>query len=241
MMILTVMNYSSSISWGEIFVAFSMLLLFISNVLLGGLVSDYPSSRSAWLVYPLIKLKKMLNKLIEFWEWKPALLTILIFGILFLIVVGFGFWLKEAIDIARSQGYSITNIYSAHGFILGTSVVFTLLLIGIFFLSVIVIFLGTLVKFIFNFMKILFDQFKLKKLSLFSGSRPSTATEAIQALYSFKSDAGKAQYVHALFKWLPAGTDPQVLIEEASKHHSVVSERLYQLAEIWEDSLQGNR
>lgn len=233
--------HSSLISWGGIFVVFSMLSLFISNVLLGGLVSDYPSSRSAWLVYPLIKLKKMLNKLIEFWEWKPALLTILILGILSLIVAGFAYWSAEAVGIARSQGYSITNIYSAHGFILGTSVVFTLLLNGIFFLSVIVIFLGAVVKFIFNFMKILFDQFKLKKLSLLTGSRPTTATEAIQTLYSFESDAGKAQYIHALFKWLPAGTDPQVLTEEASKHHSVVSERLYQLAEIWEDSLQGNR
>ena len=149
--------------------------------------------------------------------------------------------MEEAVDIAGSQDYSISNIYSAHGFILGTFVVFTLLLIGIFFLSVIVIFLYALAKFIFNFMKILLDQFKLKKISLLLDSRPSTATEAIQTLHSFKSDVGKAQYIYALFKWLPVGTDPQVLIEEASKHHSVVSERLYQLAEIWEDSLQGNR
>jgi len=240
-LILKEINHSGFFYGEKIFILFSMLLLFISNVLLGGLVSDYPSSRSAWLVYPLIKLKRTLNKLIESRDWKQALLAILFVGIFSLIFVGFVFWSEEAIDIARSQGYSITNIYSAHGFILGTSVIFTLLLIGIFFLSVIVILLDTVVKFIYGFMKILFDQFKLKKLSLLSDSRPSTTTEAIQILHSFKSDVGKAQYIHALFKWFPGGTDPQVLIEEANKHHSVVSERLYQLAETWEDSLQGHR
>ena len=185
----------------------------------------------------------MLNGLIKFCTdcWKGVLLTILFFGSIILVSSVLGSWLDEAVDIATSQGYSISNIYSTHGFILGTSVVFTLLLIGIFFISMIVIFLVAVVKFIFDFMKILSDQFKLKKISLLSDSRPSTATEAIQILHSFKSDVGKAQYIHALFKWLPVGTDPQVLIEEASKHHSVVSERLYQLAEIWEDSLQGNR
>jgi len=230
-----------SLILGEIFVVFSMLLLFISNVLLGGLVSDYPSSRLAWLVYPVTKLIMMVNELIKSWKWKIVLPSILIAGIFSLIAIGFVFWSEEAINIARSQSYSITNIYSAHGFILGTSVVFRLLLIGIFFLSVIVILLRGFVKFSYSLMKILFDQFKLKKLSLLSSSRPSTATEAIQALNSFKSDACKAQYIYALFKWLPAGTDPNVFIEEANKQHSVVSERLYQLAEIWEDSLQGNR
>ena len=234
-------NHISLIYRGEMFVVFSMSLLFISNVLLGGLVSDYPSSCSAWFVYPLIKLKKMLNELIELWEWKSALRTILVLGIMFFIVANFVFWLEEAIGIARSQGFIISNIYSAHGFNIGTSVVFRLLLIGIFFLSVFVTLLYIVVELIFNFIKILFDQFKLKKLYLLSGSRPLTATEAIQVLYSFKSDAGKAQYIHALFKWLPTGTDPHILTEEASKHHVIVSERLYQLAEIWEDSLRGNR
>jgi len=124
---------------------------------------------------------------------------------------------------------------------MGTFVVFTLLLIIIVFLTMAASFLYIIIKFILNFIKILSDQFKLKKISLLSDSRPSTATEAIQILHSFKSDVGKAQYIHALFNWLPAGTDPQDLIEEANKHHSVVSEGLYQLAEIWEDSLQGNR
>jgi len=243
MILIQIAEIWSDLLFLAVVLLFSMLLLLIFNILLGGLVSDYPRSRSAWFVYPLIRLKKMLNGLIKFCTdcWKDVLITILFFGGIILVSIVMGSWLEEVADIAGSQDYSISNIYSEHGFILGTSVVFTLLLIGIFFLSVIVVFLGALVKFIFNFMKILLDQFKLKKISLLLDSRPSTATEAIQTLHSFKSDVGKAQYIYALFKWLPVGTDPQVLIEEASKHHSVVSERLYQLAEIWEDSLQGNR
>ena len=146
----------------------------------------------------------------------------------------------KAVEIAVSQDFSISNIYSEHGFIMGTAVVIPLLLLGLFLLGGIIYLLVGLVKILFNFKNILSDQIKFKKLSYFSNRRPSTATEAVQILQSFKSDVGKAKYVHALFKWLPVGTDPQVLIEEASKHQGAVCDELYKLAEIWEDSLQRN-
>ena len=222
---------------------FALLSLIILNMFLLGLVSDYPSSLSAWFLYPVRKLNKIVTELIKFLKegGKSFLKLILIFLGIILGTVGFVFWFSKAIEIASSQNYSITNIYSAHGFILGTAVVVTLLLFGIFILITIIGLLITLAKIIFNSTNILSDQFRLQKLSLLLDSRPSTATKAIQILHLFKSDMGKAQYIQALFRWLPVGTDPQVLIEEASKHQGAVCEKLYQLAEIWEDSLQRNR
>jgi hypothetical protein len=92
--------------------------------------------------------------------------------------------------------------------------------------------------FIINFIKVILDQLRIKKLSLFLQSRPSTTDEVIPLLNSFKSDIGKMQFIDELFKWLPAGTNSQVLIDEANKYHGQVSEKLYQLAEVWEDSMQ---
>ena len=80
------------------------------------------------------------------------------------------------------------------------------------------------------------DQIKFKRLSFAPDSRPATTMDAIQILHSFKSDVIKTQYVSALFKWLPVGTDPQALIEEANKHHGATRDKLYQLAENWDDS-----
>jgi hypothetical protein len=237
-----VIYYADSSSGEQSTVCFSLagfaILSFIFNVFLLDLASDYPSGLSAWLLYPVRKLNNVLTKLRE--EWKKALLYILVGGCAILVSVGFMFLVLKAWDIAVSQDYSITNIYSEHGLILGTAVVFTLLLIGLFFLGGIIFLLVGLVKILFNFKNILSDQIEFKKLSYFSNRRPSTATEAVQILQSFKSDVGKAKYVHALFKWLPVGTDPQVLIEEASKYQGAVCEKLYQLAEIWEDSQQRN-
>ena len=219
-----------------------LLWFFILNVFFWGLVSDYPSSLSAWLSYPVRKLNKILTVLLKFcMDWKLVFINIFGFGSLALVSVDLFVWLKKAVDLARSQAYSITNIYSEYGFILGTFVVFTLLIVGIFLIVAIINLSRIILKIIFYFVNVLSDQLKLKKLSLLSDSRPLTATEAIQTLHSFKSNAGKAQFINVLFKWLPVRADPQVLIEEASKHHGVVSERLYQLAEIREDSLRGNR
>ena len=228
----------SSDEYFTVFLSFAgfAILSIIFNVFLLGLASDYPSGLSAWLLYPVRKLKNVLTKLRE--EWKNALQLILVGGCGILGSVCFILLVLKAWDIAVSQDYSITNIYSEHGLILGTAVVFTLLLIGLFFLGVIIFLLVGLVKFLFDFKNILSDQIKFKKLSYFSKGRPSTATEAVQILQSFKSDVGKAKYTHALFKWLPVMKDPQVFIDEASEHQGVVSEKLYQLAEIWEDSLQ---
>jgi len=244
--IIMMMIHRSSVFFGEAACLVLLLLaplMLIFNVLLLGLVSDYPSSLSAWFLYPVRKLLTELRKFYkEFYkDWKTVLLFIFASGGIILVTSGSVFWLEEALNLARSQGYSITNIYSVYGFILGTSVVFTLLLVGTFSLLMIISVLIVFLKIVFDFMNVVFDQIKLKKLSFLSNIRPTTATEAIQILHSFKSDVGKAQYVHALFKWLPVGADPQVFIEEAGKHHGDVPERLYQLAEIWEDSLQGNR
>lgn len=238
--------YYADLSIGEFFRVFFLftgfaILSIIFNVFLLGLVSDYPSGLSAWLLYPVRKLNMVLTGLTQFCkEWKNDLLSIFAFGCIILVYGGFLFLLIKAVDIAISQDFSIPNIYSEVGFILGTAVVISLLLVGLFILLMIIYLLVGLVKIFLNFKDILSDQIKFKKLSYFSNRRPSTATEAVQILQSFKSDVGKAKYIHALFKWLPVGTDPQVLIEEASKHQGAVCDELYKLAEIWEDSLQRN-
>ena len=218
---------------------FTLVILF--NGFLAGLVSNYPDKILAWLLYPLIILLKTIRNIIR--NFKTMLfelisirsLKFLVFVILF---YGFIFWIARAIELAQVESFSFTNIYSAYGSALAISIIFTLLIAILFVFSFAIGFLTLIWRVILFLGWILIDQSRLTKLYFIADSRPTTAIESINILHSFKSDIGKAQYVQALFKWLPVSIDSHVLIEEASKHYGSVSDNLYQLAEIWEDSWQ---
>ena len=215
-----------------------LVLFFISNGFLAGLVTYYPDSISAWLLFPLRVSIKMLRffrtSLVEILHNKRFKIAIILYGLFLSFAIG----MNKAVNLARSQNFSFTNIYLAYGPILTASIVFMLLigsLIG--FLSIVGFFL-LIGRTILFFIRILFDQSKITKLAIIPENRPKTAKEAIQVLHSFKSDVGRAQFIGGLFKWLPIGADPQVFIEEACKHRGTVRDRLYQLAEVWEDSVR---
>ena len=230
------------------------IVLIFFNVFLLSLVSYYPNSFGAWLLHIIRVLTNILTEIRELVcglvIGKKLLKIIFSVGIFFGIMgLGVGVivflmnkvinWAEKVIILVQIQDYSIANIYSAYGFNLGSAVVLTLLLIGLTVI-ILVSFLALIAsKISHHFMNVLHDQIKLKKLSYLSNSRPSTTLEAIQILHSLKSQVGEAQYVQALFKWLPAEADSHVLIEESNKHHGAVRDKLCQLAEIWEDSIRG--
>ena len=221
---------------------FTLVILF--NVFLAGLVSNYPDKILAWLLYPLILLLKIIRNIIR--NFKTMLFELmskrfLKMSAFIIIFYGFIFWMARAIELAQSESFSFTNIYSVYGSVLATSIMFTLLIVILFVFSFAIGFLTLIWRVVLFFGWILIDQSRLTKLYLIADSRPTTAIESINILHSFKSDIGKAQYAQALFKWLPVSIDSHVLIEEASKHYGSVSDNLYQLAEIWEDSLQRRR
>ena len=65
---------------------------------------------------------------------------------------------------------------------------------------------------------------------------PEAVAEAIQQLHSFKTQAGKARFVHALRAWLPLGEDSQILEDEASLQKGAVRDALFEFAEVWREA-----
>ena len=220
------------------------LLIIFNTSFLKSLVSYYPSS-----IFDLIShiIKKLINFIKSFFQdlfgnLKRMLLNIVrgfvfvSFALLFVALILI--WIAFVLETFRNQNYSFTNIYLSHDIIPATLVVITVLLMGLMFIILIIGSSFIFLAFIANFIKVILDQVRIKKLSLSLQNKPSTPDEAIHLLNSFKSDIGKMQFIDELFKWLPIGRNPQILIDEASKHHGHVSEKLYQLAEVWEDSIQ---
>lgn len=211
--------------------------LVVFNLLLFKLVSFWPKNISEvfleiknQLCEGFVNRKKLLGEIIGVAHsliWVAVLLSFM-----FLCIYN--------LRIVKLQEYSFSNIYSEYDFILGTAIILLALLSFIFLaiLLLLMIFriLSLFLKVCLYAIHIFFDIIKLKKLTFISNNRPSTAVAAIQTFHSFNSNIVKTQYIKALFKWLPIGTDPHVLIEEADKQSGIIRDKLYQLAEIWEDS-----
>ena len=221
------------------FLSGGLLLLYffflLSNVFLFSLISDYPHSTLAWLLYPMRVMRKVLEAVKTFFSnWKSYLGDVAFILAIAFIFGGFLYWLDWSFELLQSHDYSIVKIYSVHSFTQAAAILLPPIASGIMAIYV-------AWETLLGFVRISRDQIKLAKLYIFSESRPSTASKAIQILHSFKSDVGKVQYISALFKWLPVGTDPQIFIKEASEHRGTVCDKLYQLAEIWEDSMRKSR
>ena len=115
-----------------------VILIILFNGFLAGLVSSYPDKISAWFLYPLTILlkiirnimrnfKTMLFELMSKKSLKLFTFIILFYGLIFLIV--------RAIEIAQLESYSFTNIYSAYGFTLAISIMFALIFAVLFVFS----------------------------------------------------------------------------------------------------------
>lgn len=227
-------NFSIEVSFIPFNWILSILFIFIilSNLFLISLITFYPHSRMALLLYPIHLIKNLFWALrLAFINWKftSKWITLFIFKIS-IVFIGV-FWISFVMDVLINNNFSTPIIYSEYGFIPATAIVLTL--VGFVAMSIIV-----LTFMIWNLGKILSDQSKLIKLHVLPDDRPSTALEAIEIIRNFKSDLVKIQYVSALFKWIPLGKDPQVLIEEARQYDNIISDKLCQLAEIWEDSMR---
>ena len=227
-------NQDSSVTFNVI--RLLILLLIFNVVFLNNLVSYYPHNISDLISHIISNTKFYLMNV-----FKNFKLSVLIAFILLSVSLGSVALIKWAIfvfEIGINYNYSLATIFLNYGIILATFIVSTLLLEFLLFVIFITISSAITFVIIMNLIKIILDQWKLKKLSLSLQNIPSTTNEIIYVLNSFKSDMGKVQFIDGLFKWLPVGTDPQVLIDEANKHHGNISEKLYQLAEVWEDSMQ---
>lgn len=227
-------NQDSSVTFNVI--RLLILLLIFNVVFLNNLVSYYPHNISDLISHIISNTKFYLMNV-----FKNFKLSVLIAFILLSVSLGSVALIKWAIfvfEIGINYNYSLATIFLNYGIILATFIVSTLLVEFLLFVIFITISSAITFVIIMNLIKIILDQWKLKKLSLSLQNIPLTTNEIIYVLNSFKSDMGKVQFIDGLFKWLPVGTDPQVLIDEANKHHGNISEKLYQLAEVWEDSMQ---
>ena len=146
-------------------------------------------------------------------------------------------WCFLAIDQFRRSDYSISKIYQDHGIVLGTVILLPLaVLVPVLIYSLAMVFVFIL-NILMGLSRLVSDQGKLAILSIRSDARPHSAIEAIHMLPMFKTTIGKAQYIHALLRWLPVETDMQVFVEEAVQQDANVRDAIFQLVEIWEDSM----
>jgi len=106
-----------------------LILVLLCNGFLFDLVSNYPDSILAWLLYPLKKLIKVIHAfkmlLFEILSNRRSLKIIVFVCILY----GFMFWIVKAIELAQFENFSFTNIYSGYGSILATSIMLTFLIV----------------------------------------------------------------------------------------------------------------
>lgn len=223
----------------SIIFATSVSLLILNIFLLKIIYPPSPRTVLIKLLYIVDNSAKILNdaktSLLKFlMDLKSNSRIISIKNARLILIYGLVFSLLKSASLARELDFSIEKIYSAYGFTIASLIILSLLL-GITFIFY------SILKSFEPYMLILLDQSKLAKLYYISDSRPTTATEAILNLKLLKSDVGKTQYLQSLFKWLPVGTEPYVFIEEATKHRGAVRDKLYQLAEIWEDSMRRKR
>lgn len=216
-----------------------LLLIIVTNIFIISLIYSYPDSIKGWILQIVRIIRNIPVSLLE--VVKEYKIILKIFGALspvLLIVIGLMLWIDYVLKLAAAQHYSITNIYSTYGIIIGLSAILTLLIIVLILVGGFLILLFGILKIIYELINIFQDSIRLKRLSFLSNARPTTTVEAIQILHLFKSYSGKTQYVEELSRWLPIGTDPQALIEESNKYHGVICDKLCQLAESWEDSMK---
>jgi hypothetical protein len=223
--------------------------LILLNIILIDLIYNYVPNVRIIFNYPIriIKSFGLLTKKINKLSAISSALSICSISIALSILYLAIYLSMESLKIIVDQGYSIFHIYSTYGIIIAFLITLDALAVALIVALMVSIIFSSLTyqsyKLVLSLHRLLSDQVKFRSISLKSDSRPKTTTEAIQLLNSFKSDWSRVQYARTLLKWMPSGEDPQRLIEEANKirasgEHSVeVSDAIYALAEVREDSM----
>ena len=211
----------------------------ILNIILKDMILNYPIGFQTIMNYPYRFIRSVYRLTIN----KNSILVscgiIVMYGA-FLLLIDLS---KKAYGIIVAEKYSIYLIYSGYGIFITSLVIIGVLVAALISIGLLFGSLWVSYEFILDAKKLISDQIKLKSISISPDNRPKTTTEAIQLLHSFKSDWCRVQYAHALLKWLPSGEEPQLLIEEANKirdsrsYDVEVTDALYALAEVWEDSM----
>lgn len=142
----------------------------------------------------------------------------------------------------RNYDYLFGIIYSKYNYILASLiVVMDILSILMVLLFGVLSFIGILEYIIFSNIK---DQITLYKLSRKIRKYPKigkyeiSTVQALKELNLFRTEIAKTQYIQTLINLLPVDEKNIPLIyDEANKNDGEVRDLLFQLAEIWEDSI----
>ena len=229
------LRWSGTDAW--LFLVLATVLLFI-NLLVARLVGNYPSSIRSWFLLPAREAVSVLRSMIcAFWSairnWR-SLWKEWVYG--FVFVAGY-MWVALACVLFLWSDRSISKLYQDYHFLLATIILFTVLLFTLIMLLMLSFALLIIRDLLLGLGQLVYDQIRLAILSIRSDARPQSVAESVCMLHSFKSEIAKAQYARALLKWLPVGTDLPVLVEEASQHEGDVRDALFQMIEVWEDSV----
>ncbi len=130
--------------------------------------------------------------------------------------------------------YIFETLYSNYNYELATIVtLLDILLVLTIFIQIIRFIYSLLSPFIYY----LIDQLALYKLSKKVKKSAMSTAEALNGLNLLKTEGARDQYIQILKKDLTIEGDPQIIIEEATKRKGRVNDSLFQLAEMWEDSI----
>lgn len=240
-------NHKSINSGFEINILFFILFLVLFlNLLMYDLIINYSLGLNIIFSYPMriitfsIEFMKTVNKKFIIDTFSGMIIIGILCGSIFTGL----FLISKAIEIARAEGFSVYNMYFDYGIAITILVLLALLISALIALMMVLgslIFIYRIILYSYNVFR---DQVRLKALSMIPDKRPKTTSDVIQMLYLFELDWSKVQYLHALLKWMPSGDKPQFLVQEANKiissnqYNVEVTDALYNLAEIWEDSME---
>lgn len=214
-------------------------ILFV-NCFFSYLVQNYPDRFFSWFFGVIIFFMRVF-----LWGFVGLPFIVLSFfrtamGLRLVLLSLISVWGLLSVSFFRDVNFSLYALYADHEFMLasfilvGTCCLF--LWLGWMGLIITLIALWLILTMSIFLVKLICDQFYYALLSLSPNRRPKSATEAVQVLKTFKTDFVKVQYARVLPRWLPFDTDWQTLAAEASNHHGIVQDALFQLVEAWEDA-----
>jgi hypothetical protein len=107
---------------------------------------------------------------------------------------------------------------------------------ALLFIAVLALTIGGLGLFMVELIRLGIDYTRLRAMYVLSNARPRSGAEAVQQLHSFRTEAGKTRFVHALRAWVPVGQDSQLLADEADLQKGTVRDALFELVEVWREA-----
>lgn len=212
------------------------------NLFLGRLVTYQAANIGDWFLFPLRETIHIAQRawavvmgLRRLWkdEWRLFVGMLLLTGWCISWFVTF--------DLLVDRSFRISELYQDFHLVVATLIILNslpmLVVMSLMVLGSPLVLLAFVYSLGMQLAKLVYDRSRYAYLSMRSEARPQSAAEAIRVLHSFQSEAGKSRYARALLRWLPVGRNVSVLLDEANQHTGSVRDALFQLAEVWEDSL----